>query len=113
MKMHAWEEAMTRRLEAIRAKEIAAIQRANRLRALNEAIFFVSSITICIIIFAVHHALGGSLNMGTVYSIFALMNSLQFTQVKYFSIAVMVRLCLVCWIQISCTQWFISHIVHG
>lgn len=91
LKMHAWEDAMSRRLETIRSMEVAGIQRAARLRAMNEAIFFASSITICLIIFVAHHALGGKLTLGTMYSIFALMNALQFTMVKYFSIAVMVR----------------------
>ena len=88
--MHAWEKAMTYQIQSIRSKEIKGIHYAATLRAMNEAIFFASSITICLIIFMVHHSRGGKLTLGTMYSIFALMNALQFTMVKYFSIAVMV-----------------------
>jgi len=74
--MHAWEKAMTYQIQSIRSKEIKGIHFAATVRAMNEAIFFASSMTICINIFMVHHSRGGV----TMYS----------TMVKYFSIAVMV-----------------------
>ena len=90
MKMSGWEEHFCERIAKIRREEIANIQRANKLKALNETIYFTSSAVVGIVIFVVHVSLGNVLTSRNVFSTLTLINIVQFTMTKFFSMAVMV-----------------------
>jgi len=89
VKMSGWEEQFRDRIAKIRCLEMKKIQSANRLKSWNEAIYFASNVTVSIVIFAVHVATGGALSSRTVFSTVTLINIVQLTMTKYFSLAVM------------------------
>ena len=62
MKMSGWEWQFDARIAKIRRLEIAQIQKANRLKALNEAIYFAVNIVIPTIAFILHVNIGGELS---------------------------------------------------
>ena len=95
MKMSGWEWQFDARIAKIRRLEIAQIQKANRLKALNEAIYFAVNIVIPIIIFIVHVNIGGELNPRMVFTTMSLINILQLEVAKHFSWGIMVRLLIV------------------
>jgi ATP-binding cassette subfamily C (CFTR/MRP) protein 4 len=90
MKMSGWETQFEERIEKIRQLESARIQKANRLRALNEAIYFTSSIIMNVVIFVVYVRIqGGTLTPRKVFSCMALINVVQFELMKHFALGVM------------------------
>ena len=89
MKMNGWENQFASRIASVRLQEITEIQRANRLKALNEAVFFSANVVVSIIIFIVHVALGGQLTPRNVYTVMVLINVLQIELTKHLSLAVM------------------------
>ena len=91
MKMSGWEWQFDDRIAKIRRLEIAQIQKANRLKALNEAVYFSVNIIIPIVIFIIHVNLGGKLDPRIVFTTMSLINILQLEVAKHFSLAVMVR----------------------
>lgn len=89
MKMAGWEDQFEERIAFVRAREIDQIQRANRLKALNEAVFFASNVIVAITIFAVHVALGNVLTPKSVYTAIVLINIVQIEMTKHLSLGVM------------------------
>lgn len=121
MKMNAWEWQLEKRIAASRAREIGKIIRSCRYdvcccvlyvmncgppililhtslyvvyfryKALNESLYFFSSLVVSVLIFIVHLFTGGVLTPGNVFSTLALVNLLQYTMTKLFPFAIMVR----------------------
>ena len=89
MKMSGWEQQFKERIENIRLLECNKIQQANRLRALNEAIYFSSSVVMSVVIFSVHVALGGVLTPRSVFTTMTLINVIQSELMKHLSLSVM------------------------
>ena len=91
MKMSGWEYQFNNRIAKIREKEVRQIQRANRLKAFNEAVYFSVNIVVSIVIFVVHVFMGGELTLSNVFVVVTLMNVTQIEMTKHLSLAVMVR----------------------
>jgi ABC-type multidrug transport system fused ATPase/permease subunit len=89
MKMSGWELQFEQRIADIRQREISQIQRANRLKALNESLFFSSNVIVSLVTLGVHVATGGLLTPRTVYTTLTLINVLQIELTKHLSLAVM------------------------
>ena len=64
MKMAGYETRFLERIGELRQVEIAQLQKANRLKAANEALFYVSNVVVSYIIFMVHVYTGGVLTTG-------------------------------------------------
>ena len=89
MKMSGWEGQFQERIQNIRKDEVAQIERANRLKAWNEALFFASNVVISIVIFLVHVGTGGILTPRSVFTVMSLVNVLQLEMTKHLSLGVM------------------------
>lgn len=89
VKMSGWEKQFHQKITETRALEARQIQKANRLRAINQAISFASSIVMSIIIFVVDvHVTKQLLTPRKVFTIMTLINIAQL-EVAHFSLAVM------------------------
>ena len=107
MKMNGWENQFASRIASVRLQEITEIQRANRLKALNEAVFFSANVVVSIFIFIVHVALGGQLTPRNVYTVMVLINVLQIELTKHLSLAVMGV--SECWVSIGRIRRYLEY----
>ena len=82
MKYNGWEYNFRDRIQKIRAREIVTIQKAGRYKALNEAIFYIGSISVSVFIFSIYDALGGELTPKKAFSTMTLLNIVQFILTK-------------------------------
>ncbi len=90
MKMSGYEDRFLDRIADGRQREISQISKANRLKALNEAMFFACNVVVSLVIFLVHVGwFGGVLTPGNVYTVFTLVNILQLELTKHVSLGVM------------------------
>lgn len=89
MKMAAWEDNFNERIASIRKAEVGQIERVNRYRALNEAIFYFCNVLISVAIFLIHIASGGLLTPRTVFTTMVLVNIAQLELTKHLSLGVM------------------------
>lgn len=89
VKMNAWELEFEKRILRIRHNEVALLQKSSRLKAWNEAIYYVASVTVSVLVFVVHVATGGTLSAQNVFVTFTLLNIVQFTLTKHIPNAVM------------------------
>jgi ATP-binding cassette subfamily C (CFTR/MRP) protein 4 len=89
MKMSGYEDRFLDRIAEERKTEVAQIRKANKLKALNEAMFFACNIVISLVVFLVHVGIGGTLTPGNVYTVFTLVNILQLELTKHVSLGVM------------------------
>jgi ATP-binding cassette subfamily C (CFTR/MRP) protein 4 len=89
MKMSGYEWRFLQRIQDYRRQEIHQIEKANTLKALNEALFFVTNVVISLVIFLVHVGYGGTLRPGDVFTVFTLINILQLEMTKHVSLGVM------------------------
>lgn len=89
MKMSGYEWKFLDRIANLRVQETNQIQRANRLKAWNEALFFSANVIISLVIFLVHVFVGGKLTPGNVFTVFTLINVLQLEMTKHLSLGVM------------------------
>lgn len=90
MKMSGWENEFRSKVDATRSDEVQKVKSASRFRALNEAIFFSTNVSVTTVIFVVHVLLGNKLTPRDVFTVFTLINVVQFTMTKFFAYAVMV-----------------------
>lgn len=88
MKMAGWEDNFEDRIAKIRKAETDQIERVNRYRALNEAIFYVSNVTTSVVVFLIHVGSGGVLTPRNVFTTMVLMNVAQLEITKHLSLAV-------------------------
>lgn len=89
MKMAGWEDNFEERIAAIRKAEVGQIERVNRYRALNEAIFYFCNVLTSVVIFLIHIASGGLLTPRTVFTTMVLVNIAQLELTKHLSLGVM------------------------
>jgi ATP-binding cassette, subfamily C (CFTR/MRP), member 4 len=89
VKMSGFEERFLDRIQDYRAKEVSQIVRANKLKALNEALFFCANVVISVLIFLVHVATGQTLTPRDVFTTFTLVNIIQIEMTKHVSLGVM------------------------
>ena len=89
MKMSGYEYRCLERIQRLRNEEVTQLDKANRLRALNEAMFFLANVVISLVVFFVHLASGGYLTPRSVFTVVTLINVLQFEMTKHLSLAVM------------------------
>eukprot|EP00550_Attheya_septentrionalis_P002538 CAMPEP_0198285332 /NCGR_PEP_ID=MMETSP1449-20131203/4662_1 /TAXON_ID=420275 /ORGANISM="Attheya septentrionalis, Strain CCMP2084" /LENGTH=1282 /DNA_ID=CAMNT_0043982737 /DNA_START=271 /DNA_END=4119 /DNA_ORIENTATION=+ len=106
MKMNGWEQQFEERISKIRKREVHQIQRANKLKAWNESIYFSSNIVISIVTFIVHVATGGELTPRNVFTTMAMINVVQLELVKFASLGVMTV--SECYVSISRIQDFLE-----
>ena len=92
--MSGWENQFFNRIESIRQEEISQIEKANRLKALNEALYFSSNVVISLVIFAVQVSMGNALTPRNVFTVMSLINVTQLEMTKHFSLGVMVSILL-------------------
>lgn len=92
MKMSGFEWRFLDRIQAIRKEEVDQIQKANRLKAANESLFFATNVVISMVIFLVHVLwFEGTLYPRDIFTVFTLMNILQLSMTKHVSLGIMVR----------------------
>jgi len=89
MKMAGWEENFEERIASIRKAEVSQIERVNRYRALNEAIFYFCNVLTSVVIFLIHIYSGGVLTPRTVFTTMVLVNIAQLELTKHLSLGVM------------------------
>lgn len=89
MKMAGWEDNFEERIAAIRKAEVGQIERVNRYRALNEAIFYFCNVLTSVVIFLIHIASGELLTPRTVFTTMVLVNIAQLELTKHLSLGVM------------------------
>ena len=89
MKMSGYESRFLERIQAYRKEEVGQIFKANRLKALNEALFFSTNVVISAVVFVVHVLLGNRIRPGDVFTVFTLINVLQLEMTKHVSLGVM------------------------
>mmetsp|Transcript_107829 Transcript_107829/g.220103 ORF Transcript_107829/g.220103 Transcript_107829/m.220103 type:complete len:1402 (+) Transcript_107829:151-4356(+) len=107
MKMSGYEDRFLERIADGRKAEISQINKANRLHAMNESMYFSCNIVISLVIFLVHVGwFGGALNPGMVYTVFTLVNILQVELTKHVSLGVMG--CSEAYVSISRIQRFLE-----
>jgi len=107
MKMSGWEKELQKRIDDTRASEIAQIYRANKLKALNEALFFSVNVVISIAIFLSHvFIFEGSLTTRNVFTILSLMSVLQIELTKHLSLGVMAG--SECWVSVRRIQKYLE-----
>jgi len=97
MKMSGWEEEFQKRIANIRAAEVKQIHKANRLKALNEALFFSVNAVVSTTIFLSHvFIFDGVLTTRNVFTIMSLISVLQIELTKHLSLGIMVSKTLYC-----------------
>ena len=90
MKMSGWENKFSRKIDEIRSLEVLQIQKSNRLRSANEAIFFVVNVTIVLVTFTAHvEIFDEPITPTIVFTCLTLINILQFRMTKFFSLGIM------------------------
>jgi len=89
MKMSVWESSFSRRIEEVRREEIKALADANLLKAYNEALFFVCNVVIAAVIFTSKVMMDETLTASDVFTVITLVNIVQFTMTKFFSLGIM------------------------
>jgi ATP-binding cassette subfamily C (CFTR/MRP) protein 4 len=107
MKMSGWENELQKRILAARAKEIHQIHKANRCKAANEGMFFITYGVVSTIIFIFHvFVFGGTLVTKDVFTIFSLISVMQLEMTKHLSLGVYA--CAELWISVSRIQKFLE-----
>jgi len=90
MKMFGWENEFESRINRVRQKEIKQIHKANRLKALNEALFFAVNVFVSVTIFVIHvYGFNGVLTTRNVFVVITLMSVLQLELAKHLALGVM------------------------
>lgn len=90
MKMFGWEHEFENRINRVRQREIKQIHKANRLKALNEALFFAVNVFVSVTIFVIDvYGFNGNLTTRNVFVVITLMSVLQLELAKHLSLGVM------------------------
>jgi ATP-binding cassette subfamily C (CFTR/MRP) protein 4 len=89
MKMSGYEHRFLERIQKYRSKEVAKIRRSNRLKAWNDALYYISNVVVSLFIFLLRIWTGGTLTTVDVFQIFALVNIMQLELARGVALAVM------------------------
>ncbi|CAM9405941.1 unnamed protein product [Chrysoparadoxa australica] len=84
MKISAWEAAVADQILEVRKREVAALMKATRLRAINEAFFFCMPAVMALLVFPTYHALGNELTAEKIFTTLSLLSITQFTMGKFY-----------------------------
>ena len=84
MKINGWEWTIVGIIEKVRKLEIKSLLKTNYLRAINEAIFFSSTVLVGGVTFIVYVNMGGVLSVQVVLTCLTLFNISQFSMTKFF-----------------------------
>lgn len=106
MKMNGWELEFSERINKLRREEVNMVQVASRYRAMNEAIFYATNVSVAIVIFVVHVLTGHELTTRDVFTTLTLINVVQFTMTKFFAYSVMS--CSECYVSVQRIQHFLE-----
>lgn len=106
MKMNGWELQFSERINKLRGEEVNMVQAASRYRAMNEAIFYATNISVAIVVFVVHVLTGHELTTHDVFVTLTLINVVQFTMTKFFAYSVMS--CSECYVSVQRIQQFLE-----
>lgn len=84
MKMNCWELAFGDRISKFRKREVLQLQATNRLRGMNESIYYFGSLSVAIFTFIVHvHFLNQTLTVQNVFTSLTLFSMLQYVVTKH------------------------------
>lgn len=90
LKLQGWELELERKISLLRSQEIQQLQRTNRLKACNDAIYYVSSLVVLVSVLALYvGGLGKTLTPRIVFTTFTLWNLLQYSVTKHIPNAIM------------------------
>eukprot|EP00980_Cylindrotheca_fusiformis_P019849 scaffold6966_cov112-Cylindrotheca_fusiformis.AAC.27 len=89
VKLNGWELELQQRIATLRSKEVALLRAASRYKALNDALYYFSSMVVAVAIFSVRVLLGKDLSPRNVYTTLTLLNILQLSITKQIPNAVM------------------------
>ena len=106
MKMNGWELQFSERINKLRGEEVNMVQAASRYRAMNEAIFYATNVSVAIVVFVVHVLTGHELTTHDVFTTLTLINVVQFTMTKFFAYSVMS--CSECYVSVQRIQQFLE-----
>ena len=90
LKLQGWELELERKISSLRAEEVQQLQTTNRLKAWNDAIYYVSSLVVAVFVLGVYVGfLEGTLTPRVVFTTFTLWNLLQYSVTKHIPHAIM------------------------
>lgn len=88
VKGYGWEQPFISMILGIRDKELSNVLRAQRLRAINYALYFCSPHVTAFAIFMVYYRLGGTLTLPLVFSTLAFIQTLRLGIGRFFTRAI-------------------------
>lgn len=88
LKVSGWELQFQDAIQEARRKEVGIIVKANTLRAINEAVFFVAQGVVAFVTFVTYWGLGNTLSSEKVFTTLLLFAIVQFGMTKFFPLAV-------------------------
>lgn len=77
VKLYAWEEAIAKKIEAIRQDELKKVKISLVLNAINQSILFVMPALVAAVIMCVYAALGNEVNVTNTFAILAYLNIIR------------------------------------
>ena len=90
LKLQGWELELERKISSLRAEEVQQLQTTNRLKAWNDAIYYVSSLVVAVFVLGVYVGfLEETLTPRIVFTTFTLWNLLQYSVTKHIPHAIM------------------------
>ena len=113
VKVSGYEPRFAQRIQTLRRLEVQQLQAALRLKAANEALFFVTNICVSLVIFLVHVYVENDYNddnnpltAGHVFTVFTLVNVMQVELVKHVSLGTMAS--SECYVSVGRMQEFLQ-----
>lgn len=88
IKLYGWEKPFIKRIQELRSLELNFIKKANHLKASNDAIFFSSSIIICLVAFVTYIYIGNVLTPQKVFVTLVLLQSVRLDMTLFFPRAI-------------------------
>lgn len=88
IKLYGWEKPFIKKIQELRSLELKFIRKANHLRASNDAIFFSSSVIICLVAFVTFIYIGNFLTPQKVFVTLVLLQGVRLDMTLFFPRAV-------------------------
>lgn len=90
LKLQGWELELESKISGIRDQEIRRLRQTSRLKACNDAIYYLSSLVVSVSVFSLYvGAFGHTLTPRIVFTTFTLFNLLQYSTTKHLPNAIM------------------------
>lgn len=107
LKLQGWELELERKITHIRNQEIERLRSTSRLKACNDAIYYLSSLVVSVSVFALYVGVfGHKLTPRIVFTTFTLFNLLQYSVTKHIPNAIMGL--SECWVACQRIQAFLE-----